>query len=209
MMGSNAYGGYGGYGGVSGGNNSNNNNNPMGGGGYGGYGAMQNDNAGGGGFLSPQPGALGSQGDSPKKRFGNNQQTLRPVTIKQLLEAKATIPDAPFRIDGHDIAHVTIVGRLNTINRLATSTSYIIDDGTGAVEARKWLEATESDDFNAQADDGLREGMYVRVTGHFREFKNKRSVVAFNTRVVDNMDEITYHNLHCMLVHLHLTKGPL
>ncbi|KAJ3043024.1 replication factor A protein 2 [Rhizophlyctis rosea] len=221
MMGSNGYQGYSGggtaYGGFQGiggggGNPGSTYNNYSGGGGqnYGGGGGGNQGNAGG--FISQSPFGGGSQGDSPStvKRSGTGQQNLRPVTVKQLLDAKQLLPDAPFKVDGQDITQVSIVGRIQNIQQLATNITYMIDDGTGVIEARKWLEENDNSDYEGQRrDQQFTEGTYVRICGHFRSFKDKRNIMAFSVRRIESVDEITYHNLECIFVHMHLTRGPL
>jgi hypothetical protein len=53
----------------------------------------------------------------------------------------------------------------------------------------------------------FREGMYVRVVGHLRSFANKRSVVAFRIQPITDSNEITYHYLETLYVHLGNTRG--
>ncbi|KNC99698.1 uncharacterized protein SPPG_05079 [Spizellomyces punctatus DAOM BR117] len=200
------YAGFGGYGGPTGGS-----------GGYSGYsgftGANNNEvgGAGGGGFLSP--GFGGSQGgDSPSggrgKRSGGGTQAIRPVTLKQLLDAKQTYNDGPFTLDNEEVSQITFIGRINSMNQQSTHTNYLIDDGTSTMEVKKWLDQNDSD-FETERTDSFNEGSYVRITGHLRVFNSKRNITAFHIRAVDSADEIAFHNLQTIFVHLYLTKGPL
>jgi hypothetical protein len=72
--------------------------------GYGGF----NQNATG--YLAPQneaSGFINSQLSPPddKKRGGSRNSTLRPVTVKSLLEAVQPMPDAPAILDGQDLKY--------------------------------------------------------------------------------------------------------
>lgn len=60
--------------------------------------------AGGGGFI---PGD-GSQ-QSPGGRREQQQDSLRPVTIKQILDAQPDASNDSFKIDGHTISQVRTV----------------------------------------------------------------------------------------------------
>jgi hypothetical protein len=55
----------------------------------------------------------------------------------------------------------------------------------------------------------LRPGCYVRVVGHYRSFNDKKSVVAYRIVPIVDFNEITYHFLECIHVHLQNTRGPL
>ncbi|KAJ3014262.1 replication factor A protein 2 [Thoreauomyces humboldtii] len=222
MMGSN-FGGYGGYMSSTGGNTNNNNGGGAGGGGGGGYGGYGGYNGGGGGgggndyggggnaggFLSPGAGASASQG-SPSGRGrprGEGNQSLRPVTIKQLYEAKQSIADQPHVLDGEELSQVTIVGRINSVNLQSAFIAYQVDDGTASMEVKYWL--NEDTDADAERRDSFVEGIYIRVTGHLRVFANKKSIISFNIRPVHSADEIAYHNMEVIFVHLYFLKGGM
>jgi hypothetical protein len=55
----------------------------------------------------------------------------------------------------------------------------------------------------------FRENAYVRATGHFRGFNQKRHLGAFNIRPIADFNEITFHNLEAIYCHLYFTRGPL
>ena len=52
-------------------------------------------------------------------------------------------------------------------------------------------------------------GSYVRVIGNLRSFMDTRSVLAFRVLPIERFDEVTYHFLDAMHVHLAVTKGDL
>ncbi|KAI9095593.1 hypothetical protein DFS34DRAFT_183954 [Phlyctochytrium arcticum] len=205
------YGGYGGYGGATGGGgygggggNNNNSNQYNGGGGGGGGGGGS-----AGGFFSP--GGFGASQESPSggskgKRSAN--QALRPVTVKQIMDSKQTIPDQPSMLDGQILENLTIVGRVNSVTEASTNTTYVLDDGTGTIELKKWVNGEENEAV-AKLREDIVEGIYVRATGHLRIFNSKKSILVFNIRKVESADEITFHSLECVMVHLYHTKGPL
>lgn len=153
----------------------------------------------------------GSQ-DSPsggKKQYGKD--TLRPVTIKQLIDAEHPHPDAEhFLIDGAETTQVTFVGQIRNISTQATNVTYRLDDGTGTFEVKVWVDSEQS---NSMDDPGnmhskLSENAYARVWGKLKTF-GKRHVVAHVIRPVTDFNEINYHLLEATAVHLHFTRGPI
>jgi replication factor A2 len=60
------------------------------------------------------------------------------VTIKQVLAATQTQADGDFKIDGQDIGQITLVAVIRNINPSATQNIYMIEDGTGVIDAKKF-----------------------------------------------------------------------
>lgn len=54
-----------------------------------------------------------------------------------------------------------------------------------------------------------RENVYVRVIGNLKSFNNKRSVNATVVKPVKDLNEVQYHLLEAIRVHLYHTRGPL
>ncbi|KAK9810493.1 hypothetical protein WJX72_011667 [[Myrmecia] bisecta] len=171
---------------------------------YSGYDAGASQFAGGGFMPSPAP-AGDTTGQSPKK-FGSQSQTLRAVTVKQLLEGTNNTGDDQYKVDGVELQNITLVGKLVDVKQFETNLTYILDDGTGKVEIKFWLDNDEGDQVQQRLQQ-YRVGMYVRAHGHVRSFQNQKSVVAFNLRAITDYNEVTYHLLQCVFQHVHLTKG--
>ncbi|KAG5461482.1 MAG: hypothetical protein BJ554DRAFT_6317 [Olpidium bornovanus] len=193
------------------------------------------------------------------QRSGLANQSLRPVTIKQLTDASQMHPDAPFKIDDSDISQVrgwvqapvtlrgvllapgdtfghfmckkktargfptrkiggtkleveirvmhrqkaffslpsltASVSRHFAVNEQATSVAYDVEDGTGAIEVRVWVEADEGNEFAAQRRAECCVEMWVRVVGQLRSFQNKRNVMGYSVRPIKDFNEITFHLL--------------
>ncbi|TKA33687.1 hypothetical protein B0A50_00523 [Salinomyces thailandicus] len=169
------------------------------------YGAQ--GGASGGGFLP------GSQTDSPstgKRSYGKD--TLRPVTIKQLVDAHHPHPDAEFfMIDDSECTQVTFVGQVRGISTQTTNITYKLDDGTGIMEVKVWIDAeafADPADPSNQKAKPVEQG-YARVWGRLKAFNNKRHVGANIIRPIQDHNEIQYHLLEATAVHLHFTRGPL
>ncbi|KAI1377737.1 replication protein A, subunit RPA32 [Hypoxylon crocopeplum] len=168
---------------------------------YGGYSRTQYGTTGGddgGGFFGGSQ--SGSQAAKPV-----NDESLRPVTIKQIIDAEQAFGnDGPFRIDGVDITQVTFIGMVRQISPQTTNITYRLDDGTGVVEVKQWLDPDKQDDSNRTA---FQVEQYVRVWGRLKSFGNKRHVGAHVIKPVTDFNEVNYHLLEATYVHLFFTKG--
>ncbi|KAK9776763.1 hypothetical protein AB5N19_10641 [Seiridium cardinale] len=160
------------------------------------YGADGGDN--GGGFFS------GSQGGSQSAGKGLGEESLRPVTIKQIIDAEQAYPEAPFRIDSLDVSQVTFVGQVRNVSPQTTNITFRLDDGTGIIEVKQWIDADKVDD----SKPSFELDQYVRVWGRLKSFNNKRHVGAHVIKPVADFNEVNYHLLEATYVHLFFTKGP-
>ncbi|KAH7095796.1 replication protein-like protein A 32 kDa subunit [Paraphoma chrysanthemicola] len=158
---------------------------------------------GGGGFI---PGDASQQ--SPGGRRDYTQDSLRPVTIKQLLDAhlEPGNNDA-FKVDGSPLSQLTCVGQIRNISNQTTNTTYRIDDGTGSIEVKQWVDVDTADQTNPTKAK-LIEGSYCRAWGKLKSYNDRRSIAAQIIRPVEDMNEVSYHLLEATSVHLYLTRGP-
>ncbi|MCO5577366.1 hypothetical protein L7F22_031197 [Adiantum nelumboides] len=158
----------------------------------------------GGGFMPTQSATQSADGIA--KRSGGSQNTgLLPLTVKQISQAVQNSSDDTFFVDGIDVNNVTLVGMVFDKEERATDVSFLIDDGTGRVEVKRWIDGQDTHESMEMA--ALQNGVYVRVHGHLRSFQGKRNIVAFSVRPVTDFNEITYHFLECIFVHLHNSKA--
>ncbi|TVY45381.1 Replication factor A protein [Lachnellula subtilissima] len=162
----------------------------------------QNAAVEGGGFMN---GSQSGSQDSPGGTKTYGKDTLRPVTIKQLIEAQQPHPDSEFKIDGADVTQITFVGQINSISSQATNTTYKLDDGTGLIEVKQWIDADAIADSTKQLP---KEGEYLRVWGRIKAFNNKRHIAVHVLRPITNFNEISCHLLEATAVHLYFTRGP-
>lgn len=189
------------------------------GGGFGGGGGDQfgNDFMGAGGdafggqqFQASQGGGGGFQVDNAGpdgKARNKDRQSLIPVTIKQLKNAQGSAAgDQSFTIDGQDLHQVTIVGVIMRAEEANTNLQYTIDDGTGDMDVKKWIDS-EADGAMVEQRAMCREGKIVRVVGQLRTFNHTRSVVAFNIQPITDFNEYTFHFIECVHSHLRHTRG--
>ncbi|KAJ5783230.1 hypothetical protein N7457_005004 [Penicillium paradoxum] len=165
---------------------------------------------GGGGFM---PGETNSPAGG--KTGDRDNKTLRPVTVKQVLDASQPFPEAPFQVDGADVANVLFMGQVRNISSQSTNVTYKIDDGTGEIEVKKWVDSTtadnmDTDDVKAPGDgkSELEINGYARVFGSIKSFGNKRYIGAHSVRPLTNINELHTHLLEATAVHLFFTRGP-
>ena len=153
--------------------------------------------------------------------------TITPVTINMLIKASTYGVDDTLRVDGGEVHNVstlpqaltslvscldsltaanclqlTFVGKIVSIQSQHTFTVYNIDDGTGRAEVKHW-----SDQEDNSAETSLHEGTYVRVHGNVRNPGQNRTIVAYSVKPVLDFNEVTFHNLDVIFVHLLNTKG--
>ncbi|PFH54292.1 hypothetical protein AMATHDRAFT_72787 [Amanita thiersii Skay4041] len=131
--------------------------------------------------------------------------SLRPVTVKQLSKATQPHTDAEWIVDGNEIGQVTLVAHVISIQIQATNRVFWLDDGTGRIEARCWVDSTDAED---EKWTGIVENTYVRVTGGLKMFGNKRYVNALHIRPIKDPHEIFYHILDSITTNLILERGP-
>ncbi|KAF2094905.1 replication protein A, subunit RPA32 [Rhizodiscina lignyota] len=162
------------------------------------YGAQ--GGAGGGGFMG------GSQ-TSPSGEKNYTKDSLRPVTIKQLMEAEQ-ISDQDFKSDGAEITQVTIVGQIRNVAQQTTNVTYKLDDGTGSIEVKQWTDSEAVNNEDSNESSKLAENMYVRVWGKLKSFNTKRHLGATCIRPITDYNEVSYHLLEAAVVHLYFTRGP-
>ncbi|XP_062222671.1 replication protein A 32 kDa subunit B-like [Phragmites australis] len=175
------------------------------GGGGGGGAANANSLFGGGGFMPSQSTAVpesgGGGGGLSKGRSG---QTLLPLTVKQIMDAAQASDDkSNFSVNGIEVSTVRLVGRmLNKVERV-TDVAFTLDDGTGRIDVNRW----ENESSDTKEMDDVMDGNYVVVNGGLKGFQGKRHVIAYSVRRVTNFNDVTHHFLHCIHVHLELTRS--
>jgi replication factor A2 len=95
---------------------------------------------------------------------------------------------------------VTLVGMVHDKEERATDVSFQLDDTTGQIEVKRWIDGQEQHEM--QEMNNIRNFTYVRVHGHLRSFQGKRNIVAFSVRPITDFNELTFHFLEVIYVHL-------
>uniref|UniRef100_A0A7S4NUL7 Replication protein A C-terminal domain-containing protein n=1 Tax=Paramoeba aestuarina TaxID=180227 RepID=A0A7S4NUL7_9EUKA len=156
--------------------------------------------AGVGGFVS-------SQEASPTKYDQQGTKgnfALRPLTIKQIVDSHH-VGDGVMIVDGREVGQVTVVGRIigfpdgPHVPGIAKMFPITISDDTGSITCKKWIDAGEI------ADPGWEMGSFIRVFGAAKMYNDQPQVTGQFRRVFDS-NEVIYHHLECILMHLRLTR---
>lgn len=104
----------------------------------------------------------------------------------------------------------------------STNVAFHIDDGTGVIQARVWTEPEDKSDYISQSLANLEyasnpiisfhlfcccsAGTYVRLIGHLQSFNGEKSLVAFRVIPITDFNEVTFHHLEVIQVHLANTR---
>lgn len=103
---------------------------------------------------------------------------------------------------------ITVCGQILSISEQTTWNTYRLDDGSGVIEVKQWLDVQDP---NAnERHHKLAQHMYVRVLGQMRTVMNspKRYIAAANAIRPVEFNEVMFHMLEATVVHLHFSRGP-
>ncbi|KAK9450883.1 uncharacterized protein V1518DRAFT_431565 [Limtongia smithiae] len=177
---------------------------------YGGYGGGNSNNSGGyfnSGYKGNDGGdstKYGSQGS--ERVLAEGKTRLRPITLKQAVEAEQAAQDAEFFIDGVEVANVIFVGIIRSIAQQATNTTYRIEDDTATFDIKAYPSNRDKGAEFEKRDD-LYVGQYVRVIGDIKAFNNRRYITGQHIHPVTDFNEVIYRRLETLAVHLQTTRG--
>ncbi|KAM0848646.1 hypothetical protein ACQ4PT_054242 [Festuca glaucescens] len=157
--------------------------------------ANANNQFDGGRFMPPQTTNTLEGGSAITRTRG--AQALLPLTVKQIMDASQT--NDGFAVNGTE---VRLVGRMLNKKQQVTDVSFVLDDGTGRIDMKRW----DNETFDTEEMKLVKDGDYVIVIGGLKDFQGKRQVTAFSVRLVTNYNDITHHFLHCIYVHLDLAR---
>lgn len=160
-----------------------------------------------------KPGAAGGGGGSGVRR----ENPITPLTCKQISKAEQ-LPSGMINIDGREMHMVTIVGQV--VEKVDQSSVILlrVDDGTGVVDVRKWVDAADdamdgggggNGGSSDQGDAAISVGMYVRVYGDLRTYQGNLIVISTRILLIQDYNEITYNLLLSITAHLNNTRGPI
>lgn len=159
----------------------------------------------------------GFMGSSSQKSRSELFDSVRPVTLKQLTEA-ASGPgsnDEEIKIDDVPVGKVSIVATIRKVTggQDSAPTVYRLEDGTSTYEVRKFNTgpapmAGDDDEEEEQKQPEFHEGDSVKVIGTAR-INNEKQVITVQAMIkITDFNEIIYHQLNAIAVHLYNTRGP-
>ena len=116
-------------------------------------------------------------------------------------------------IDNQVTYRVKLIAQIMAKNPQATVVTLDLDDGTGRIDAKFWLQQSESEDGEEQMQDtesaSWLEGSYVRVFGQIRQIRGseRTSIFAQSIQPITDFNEITFHMLEVIYVHLYFLRS--
>lgn len=128
------------------------------------------------------------------------EDSITPVTIKQLLDSNYEV-GKPLLIDGVQRKQISIVGVIEGVTDEELSMCYDINDSTGVFRVQDFTKEME-------LSDSLSVGTYVSVVGKIALSDDSRPIIsAFSVRPVTDFNQIPYHHLQVLFVHLLTLRG--
>ncbi|KAM6903808.1 replication protein A 32 kDa subunit-A-like [Lycodopsis pacificus] len=124
---------------------------------------------------------------------------MLPCTVSQLLSAAQDGNDT-FAICGWELNRVSVVGIIRGFAPFETNIKFSVDDMTGPpLNVKQWVNAEDCTPMTFTSP-----GTYVKVTGRLRSFNGQRSLLAVNSRCIEDLNEITSHMLEVVHAHMQL-----
>ena len=157
----------------------------------------------GGGFQSGGGGGGygGSQGNSntpQKARRAYDEQTMIPVTVQMALSAHPDPAggDGTLQLpDGRNINSVQLVGAVRAVNDQSTNVLYQLEDGTGLLDVKEWLNDNDCTALAEIRQQTLQENIYLKVVGQIKDYEGKKMLVASSVRPLATGNELSHHML--------------
>lgn len=157
----------------------------------------------GGGFMPPSTQTTDYGGGGPSPSKNRDTQRLLPLTVKQIAQSYESSSDkSNFTVDGVDVSSITLVGMVLNKAERTTDITFSVDDGTGVISCQRWL----NEAIDLKEMEPIRDGVYVRLHGNLKGFQGKKHFLVFSARPVTNFNDIAYHFIECMYVHVYNTK---
>lgn len=137
-------------------------------------------------FSSPTAGEASPQ----KQRKATDEQTLIPVTIRMVLNSAVNILE-----DGREPHNVKLIGAVRSVEKSSTAYNYEIEDGTGLLSVKEWVDNADTMEVQQLRDEAATEHQYIRIIGKMQEYEGRKQLVAYSVRKCRDMNEMTYHFL--------------
>lgn len=145
-----------------------------------------------GGFDNNNASSPGGGDNRPRKAY--DEQTLVPVTARMILNSADMAGDMLLE-DGRELHMVKLVGCVRDVSEASTCITYSIEDGSGLVEVKHWLDSSDTPESIQMRDETCQDNVYLRIIGKLKTFDGKKSIVANSVRKVTTPNELTHHFL--------------
>lgn len=108
-------------------------------------------------------------------------------------------------VDNSEVHTVKIMGIVEQVEQHATNITYRINDGSGAIECKLWVEK----DGDASKHEVCNQFSYIQVVGSLKSYEGRNHILVYKATPVEDFNEMTHHFLEVILTHLQHTKGPI
>jgi replication factor A2 len=156
---------------------------------------------GGGGDGGPSPsqgngGFGGGSGGRSSARKSYDEQTIQPVTVSMCLSSYPEEDGTGEQLaDGRKLYHVKIVGAVRSVEDFSTNCLYGIEDGTGLIEVKQWIDSNDCTALHQLREACNKEGSYLIIVGQIKDYDGKKTIVADSVRPISTGNEISHHFL--------------
>mmetsp|Transcript_7426 Transcript_7426/g.13354 ORF Transcript_7426/g.13354 Transcript_7426/m.13354 type:complete len:268 (-) Transcript_7426:321-1124(-) len=145
-------------------------------------------------FGSDNNNASSPGGGDNRPRKAYDEQTLVPVTARMILNAADMAGDMLLE-DGRELHMVKLVGCVREVDVASTCITYLIEDGSGLVEVKHWLDSSDTPESIQMRDETCQDNVYLRIIGKLKTYDGKKSIVANSVRKITTPNELTHHFL--------------
>lgn len=148
---------------------------------------------GGGGFAGESSQGSGGRGGARKNY---DEQTLQPCTIGMILGATEDHDSGSLELaDGRKLHHVVIVGAVKECSHNSTNCLYDIEDGTGLIVVKQWVDQNDCAAKFEMRQKCLHENIYVKVVASPKYYDGNIQLIAESIRPLSTGNELTHHLL--------------
>ena len=154
------------------------------------------DAAPAGGFF-PSPSKSGAVAVGGVSR---DLQGLMAVTVKMVHEQAGEESNCMRFHHSHEASLIELVGQVESFEIDQMFFKYVIDDGTGRITCKKFVEPDKV------PKPGVAVGKFVRVIGLFRRFGSDNFITAHRVEEVTHLDDIARHRIE--VVHTFCVLEP-
>jgi len=154
----------------------------------------------GGGYQAQSGGGGGNTPAKTRKSY--DEQTLIPVTARMVLSATSNSNNIDGGTgslclpDGRELYQIKLVGAVRSYEVQSTNVNFEIEDGTGLVEAKMWVDDNTDCTAVQQLRDAVcKDHIYIKLVGQVKDYGGKLNIVAYSVRPITNANELTHHML--------------
>ena len=167
------------------------------------YQGGDNNNAygGGGGFNNNSGGDFGASqspgGGGGGARRNYDEQTCIPVTARMILASQPDMSDnTQLKLeDDRKLYHIKLVGAVRGVEQTSTAVVYQLEDGTGLVDVKQWLDETDCTALQELREASQKDHIYVKVVGQLKMYNGTKQILASSVRPVNTGNELAHHFL--------------